>query len=134
MSIASHLVAAVVGAGALLGVDAMYKLFMEPKLVRSANLDVRMSRQNLRTCGVKKLRASPLVDRLMDDGTDGLMIYLRAPDAPSFVSAKARTPLRVRLDTGWPEASHSYAMERHAIGRLEEIAEVLAASPYSEAA
>ena len=74
MSVRSHLLAAALPLCAFLGAAYAWQAFLNGKLVEATQLDIYLSKTQLRTCGVEKLRSFDRRPRVRDDGLGGLSL------------------------------------------------------------
>ena len=97
---------------------------MEGKAAELYRLDIPLSKQVLRTCGVEKLRASKKVLHVSDDNVfGGLLVDLE----PSLLGAQLIpvSPLRTRVQVAWPMRNHTPDTINRAVASADTIAELL---------
>ena len=129
MSLRSHILAAALPIAALAGGAYTWSEFFEGKLVESSQLDVFLPKEQLRTCGVAKLRSIDGQPRVKDDGVGGLALeYSGEPKMSLWV--RSVSDHRTRIQATWrrqddkPEVRSSY--ERLSAAVAEHLAQCMA--------
>ncbi len=123
MSIASHLLAAVLGVGIATGVYLAGDFLVASKAVAVEDLDIRLSKQQLMTCGVERLRALPHVRRI-ENSTGGLLVTSNAVP-PSQQHVMPVSADRVRLTEAWGADEDSPERRIQARKNLDALADAL---------
>src|SRR5436190_484270 len=100
MSLRSHLVVACLPLAAWLSGQYLLAGVVEGKAAELYRLDIRLSKQALRTCGAERLRASKMVLRVANDNMfGGLIVDLE----PKWLGVQLIpvSPLRTRIQVAW---------------------------------
>ena len=125
MSVRTHLVAAVLPLVLVAGLWYLANVAVASKSAEVVELDMVLSRQALRTCGVERLRQAPLVSKVENLLTDGLVVSLRT-DPPSQQMLMPVSEKRIRISASWLSKNGSPERRAGASKNLDRTAEVLA--------
>ena len=124
MSVRSHLLAAITPLAMWIGVSYGFERLIESKVAQTTQIDIRLPKQSLRTCGVEKLRLSTHVARVKDLSTTGLIVQLQS-EPPTNLTVLPLTNDRVRIEGGWLLRNHSPALESLYKDQIDLIAGIL---------
>ena len=106
MSVRSHLLAAALPLATFLGGAYAWQGFHGGKLVEVSQLDIYLSKTQLRTCGVEKLRSFEKSPQIQDDRLGGLLLEFPGdPKVALQVWAVAET--RTRIESSWRKQDDS---------------------------
>ena len=125
MSLRSHVFAAVVPLVAWVGIEHLSTVVLEGKAAEIYQLDIRMSKQALRTCGVAKLRASTKISRVLEDNMFGGLIVELGPNSGFGVDLMPISEVRTRIRVSWPSRDQSPETFRRAQAAADTIAEIV---------
>jgi hypothetical protein len=124
MSVASHLLAAIAPLAVWIGFTYGVERLFDGKVAQTTQLDIRLPKQFVRTCGVEKLRASKHVAQVKDLLNVGLTVDLQSEPATS-VTVLPVTEDRVRIQGAWLLKNHSHELELLYKSQIDQIAGVL---------